>query len=204
MKLSTRSGLVGATVLLAVGLSAGCSAGVKDTASTASDSSSSTASGAASGPSDSSNPSTPSSPTPSPSAAQPSDSSGGIPTQVSVPSITGLPTGLPTGGPGTPPSQASTPGAAPTYLPERFPLPSGTRVVNSVKDGKELAATLTVPDAAKAYSFWKSSLPGAGYRVTSAQTVGANSEIRFSGHGCGGNSQIAITSSGVAVQCELS
>lgn len=76
-----------------------------------------------------------------------------------------------------------------------------TRVV---RDGGEIAATLTVSDPAPAYAFWKSELPRAGYSVSSAEFVGSAGEIRFAGHGCGGNSQIAINSTAVAVQCESS
>jgi len=72
-----------------------------------------------------------------------------------------------------------------------------------VRDGNEIAGTVTVVDPQKAYSFWKTELPAFGYQVTGAELAGGAGEIRFAGHGCVGNSQIAINGRQAVVQCEL-
>lgn len=141
------------------------------------------------------------------SAAAPGSGSatpGGGPT--TTPAASGVPiptvtiTGLPGGGTGTGTAAVPTGGAA--ALPPGFPLPPGAKVTRSADDGGEIAATLTVPDPAAATSFWKSALPRAGYTVTSDQSVAGFGEIRFSGHGCVGNSQLALQGATVALQCD--
>lgn len=126
--------------------------------------------------------------TPTNSASRPATSLAAAPTSTQTQAETG------SGGPSG--SNAS--------LPEEFPLPPGTTVDMVSDDGQEIAATLTVTDGTAAVTFWESALPSAGYEVTSSQSVGPLSEIRFTGHGCVGNSQLAITGTSVAVQCDLS
>ena len=109
--------------------------------------------------------------------------------------------GLPGDGGGTGTAAATATNSA-GRLPAGFPLPPGSSVGRVVDDGGEIAATLTVPDPAAAATFWKSALPTAGYTVTSAQTAGGFGEIRFSGHGCGGDSQLALQGTTVALQCD--
>lgn len=88
------------------------------------------------------------------------------------------------------------------HLPQAFPLPPGTSVSGVTDDGDEVAATLTVPSSAQPVTYWRSALPRAGYAVTSVQTVGGLGEIRFSGHGCGGDSQLATQGTTVTLQCD--
>lgn len=123
-----------------------------------------------------------------------------------TPAASGIPiptvtiSGLPGGGTGS--GTAAVPTGATAALPPGFPLPPGATVTRSVDDGGEIAATLTVADPATATSFWKSALPRAGYTITSDESVGGLGEIRFSGHGCVGNSQLALQGTTVALQCD--
>lgn len=89
-------------------------------------------------------------------------------------------------------------------LPEDFPVPNGADVGTVVRDENQIAAQITLTDPAAAYDFWRSALPKAGYTVTKAESVNATfGEIRFRGHGCAGNSQIAVAGGTAAVQCDL-
>ena len=92
------------------------------------------------------------------------------------------------------PSAAAEPAAAALGVPKTFPLPPGAKA-RIVKDGKEYAGTITVRSTAAAFAFWKRELPRRGYTVRSAERLGSISEIRFRGHGCVGNSQLAATGS---------
>lgn len=117
----------------------------------------------------------------------------------SVPSI-GVPTvpvPEPTdGGTGEPAAGSSSP------LPPRFPLPAGA-TPHLTRDDAETAGTIDVTDPEAARDFWVRRLPGAGYTVDSADSFGGLGEIRFHGHGCGGNSQLAITGgTSVMFQCD--
>jgi hypothetical protein len=132
-----------------------------------------------------------------PSSAAPSSDPATTPGGIPIPTVSI--SGLPGGGSGTGTATVPTGGAA---LPPGFPLPPGAKVTRSADDGGEIAATLTVPDPAAATSFWKSALPRAGYTITSDESVGGFGEIRFSGHGCGGNSQLALQGATVALQCD--
>ena len=146
------------------------------------------------------------------SAARASQSSSMSPTGntgpvVTVPSgqvpATSLSGTFPTGA--TPPSTTSSgaDGSTGSQLPSGFPLPHGARVKRSTHDGGEVTAQLSVPNAAAAYSFYRQALPSAGYRITHVDSALGAFEIRFTGHGCGGDSQVAGTPTGVAVQCDL-
>lgn len=110
--------------------------------------------------------------------------------------------------PATSPDSSTAPSASVTSggsakLPPEFPVPDGAKVTMQAKQANQIAATLLVPDGAKAYDFWRAKLPNAGFRVTRAESIGGLSEIRFSGHGCVANSQIAVSDTTVAVQCDL-
>ncbi len=120
-----------------------------------------------------------------------------IPT-VSVPSLPSLT--APGGAPATPRGSADPRGGA-AQLPPDFPLPAGTTVRGGTSDGTELDATLTVPDSDEAVDFWREALPRAGYRIGDVQVFGGVGEIRFSGHGCGGDSQLALQGTAVTLQC---
>jgi hypothetical protein len=95
----------------------------------------------------------------------------------------------------------TTSGAA---LPGAFPLPPGTEVTRTVGAANQILASLSVPDGKQAYSFWTSSLPSAGYSVTSSNMVGGIGEITFSGPGCPSSSTLGISGTTVAVQCNQS
>lgn len=86
-------------------------------------------------------------------------------------------------------------------LPAAFPLPPGAVVQQVVTETGEIAATLTVPDGKIAYTYWATALPIAGYTVVSAEMVGGIGEVKFSGPGCPGDSQIGVSGTDVAVQC---
>lgn len=97
---------------------------------------------------------------------------------------------------------AATTGADPAgALPAAFPLPPGASVSRVVTEAGEISAVVAVPDGKQAYAFWTSALPGAGYTVVSAEMVGGIGEIRFTGPGCPGSSQIGVSGGDVAVQC---
>lgn len=99
------------------------------------------------------------------------------------------------------PAGAPAPTAAALGVPKSFPLPAGAKA-RIVRDGKEYAGTITVKRASAAFAFWKKQLPRRGYTVRSAERVGGYGEIRFRGHGCVGNSQLAFTGGRtVAYQC---
>ena len=180
--------LVPAGLLVAGIALAGCSAGITTTDS---------ASGSASAPAPSSA---------APASSGPASGGPASPTAIPIPSVTV--SGLPGDGGGTastaPGAGSTAPGAGSTRaaLPPGFPVPPGATVTRSVDDGGEIAATLRVTDPAAATSFWKTALPKAGYTVVSDQSVGGFGEIRFSGHGCGGDSQLAIQGTTVALQCD--
>lgn len=167
--------------LIAAIAAAGCSAGVTNSAAPSSTSPSAAPSTAAS--------------------TTPGGTSVVVPTVV-VPSVTisGLPGTGSGGGTGSGVGTGSG-GETVGKLPVGFPLPPGATVTRVQSDSGETAATLTVPDPGQATTFWKSALPAAGYAVISAQTAGGFGEIRFSGHGCVGNSQLAIQGTSVALQC---
>lgn len=88
-------------------------------------------------------------------------------------------------------------------LPSEFPVPDGAKVTMVAKQSDEIAATMIVADGGKALDFWRTKLPEAGFKVTHTDSIGGLGEIRFSGHGCVANSQIAVTDGTVAVQCDL-
>lgn len=121
----------------------------------------------------------------------------GLPTS----GVPGLPSTLPGGGTGSGPT-GGTGTVAGASLPAGFPLPPGATATRVSDDGAEIAATVDVPDAGRAFAFWKSALPAAGYQVSSAQGAAGLFEIRFSGKGYGGNSQIAISQSRASVQLD--
>lgn len=173
--------LVPAGLLVAGIALAGCSAGITTTDS---------ASGSASAPAPSSA---------APASSGPASGGPASPTAIPIPSVTV--SGLPGDGGGTG-STAPGGGGTGAALPPGFPVPPGATVTRSVDDGGEIAATLRVTDPAAATSFWKTALPKAGYTVVSDQSVGGFGEIRFSGHGCGGDSQLAIQGTTVALQCD--
>lgn len=99
---------------------------------------------------------------------------------------------------------ADTPGSA--RLPPQLPLPSGARVVSVVDHGRQIAAALEIDDPQAAYDFWRTALPQRGWTVSSAQAAAAGSlysaEVRFSGFGYGGGTQIAVQGSRASVQLE--
>lgn len=97
---------------------------------------------------------------------------------------------------------AATTGTDPAgALPAAFPLPPGASVSRVVTEAGEISATIAVPDGKQAYAFWTVALPGAGYTVLSAEMVGGIGEIKFSGPGCPGPSQIGVSGTDIAVQC---
>ena len=96
----------------------------------------------------------------------------------------------------------STAGAA-AKLPPEFPLPDGAEVTLVTRQPNQIAATMTVPDGGKALDFWRSKLPAAGYKISHTDAVNTFGEIRFSGHGCADNSQLGISNTTVAFQCDL-
>ncbi len=87
-------------------------------------------------------------------------------------------------------------------MPEKFPLPAGATVGSVVRTAGEIDGTVMVTDPAQAVAFWKAALPKAGYRVLSVDTSGGVGEIRFAGHGCVGDSQIAVVGNQAQVQCD--
>lgn len=94
-------------------------------------------------------------------------------------------------------------GGTDSVLPPRFPLPDGASVTGGASEADQLAATVTVTDGPAAYAFWRRALGAAGYTVTSSDSAFGIGEIRYRGHGCGGDSQIAVTGTTAAVQCDL-
>lgn len=87
-------------------------------------------------------------------------------------------------------------------VPATFPLPRGA-TARIVRDGKEYAGFITVKSASAAYTFWKRELPRHGYTVRSAERFGGLGEIRFRGHGCVGDSQLAFPGTRrIAYQCD--
>ena len=104
-------------------------------------------------------------------------------------------------------SASSSDGGSVNQLPPGFPLPDGATVHVSARQDKQIGAQIIVGDPAGAYAFWKRELDTSGYTVTSAQAGGVNGtglyEIRYRGHGCGGDSQIAILGSTANLQCNL-
>ena len=105
----------------------------------------------------------------------------------------GKPAGALTSPPGRPESVG---------LPAGFPVPPGTKVGPVAVHGDGISATLTVPDGKGVYDFWRSRLPAAGYRVTSAQMVGGIGEISFTGRDCAGPSQLGINDDSVTFDCK--
>lgn len=120
----------------------------------------------------------------------------------SIPSIPSVDPSVPTATGGTAPSPGSAGGR--DDLPPAFPLPGGATVASGTRTSDEIDASITVQDGDAAARFWRTALPAAGYTVTSADSGFGASEIRFRGHGCAGNSQIAVTGTTAAVQCDLS
>ena len=105
----------------------------------------------------------------------------------------GKPAGALTSPPGRPESVG---------LPAGFPVPPGTKVGPVAVHGDGISATLTVLDGKGVYDFWRSRLPAAGYRVTSAQMVGGIGEISFTGRDCAGPSQLGINDDSVTFDCK--
>ena len=191
---NTRSRLFTGLVAAALVVSASaCSAGVSDTADATDDSPAATAPAAT----------TPAATTPA--ATTPAgDGSVTLPPIVvptlEIPTVPDLPTD--DSGSSAPTTTTATGGSG-AVLPEGFPLPPGASAVQGVRDDSEIASTLVVTDDQQAYDFWRSALPGAGYTVVSAESSGSLREIRFSGHGCTGDSQIAFNGPAIAIQCDL-
>jgi hypothetical protein len=102
-----------------------------------------------------------------------------------------------------PPIGTATPGGGNvTNLPAGFPLPPGTTVGRVATRPSGIAAPMNVPDGDQAAAFWKQALPAAGYTISKAEVTGALGEIKFSGHGCLDGSQIGISGSHVAFECD--
>lgn len=102
------------------------------------------------------------------------------------------------GGTTAPPAQAG------DGLPPGFPLPPGATVAAVGDDGRQIAATVTVSSAQEAFDFYLSALPGAGYTVTSSDSVNAGGvlagEIDLTGNGFEG--QIALAGTTFAIELD--
>jgi hypothetical protein len=87
-------------------------------------------------------------------------------------------------------------------LPAGFPLPQGTTLGRIAVRATDITAPMLVPDGDRAAAFWKTQLPTAGYKVSSAKVSRAFGDIKFSGNGCVVGSDIAISGEHVAFLCK--
>ena len=87
-------------------------------------------------------------------------------------------------------------------LPVAFPIPTGASLSDLEQDVNTTTATITLDSASSSYEFWTAALPAAGYTVTDAQGRGGLGSIRFSGHGCGGDSGLVLTGISATMRCE--
>jgi hypothetical protein len=110
-----------------------------------------------------------------------------------------LPTGTSLNSPGA--TISGTGGGNIKDLPAGFPLPPGTTVGRVAVRGTDITAPMNVPDGDQAAAFWKQQLPTAGYTVGASTVSDALGAIKFTGHGCTGASQIAISGQHVAFTC---
>jgi hypothetical protein len=86
-------------------------------------------------------------------------------------------------------------------LPAGFPLPQGTTLGRIAVRATDITAPMLVPDGDQAAAFWKTQLPAAGYKVSSATVSRAFGAIKFTGNGCTTGSDIAISGEHVAFLC---
>lgn len=138
----------------------------------------------------------------------PSRSATGVPPATASPSPSPSISTATAAGPSTPvPTSATSGGStAPAQvaaLPAGFPLPRGAHVTRLVRDDRQVAATIRVPATSGGTAAWSSALRAGGYRVTAVHDEGGLGEVRFAGHGCLADSQIALTGRSAAVQCIL-
>jgi hypothetical protein len=86
-------------------------------------------------------------------------------------------------------------------LPAGFPLPQGTTLGRIAVRATDITAPMLVPDGDQAAAFWRTQLPAAGYKVSSAKVSQAFGDIKFTGNGCTTGSDIAISGEHVAFLC---
>jgi hypothetical protein len=86
-------------------------------------------------------------------------------------------------------------------LPEGFPLPDGTTLGRIAVRTTDITAPLEVPDGDRAAAFWKTQLPTAGYKISSAVVHKAIGDIKFTGNGCKSGSDLQISGEHVAFLC---
>jgi hypothetical protein len=86
-------------------------------------------------------------------------------------------------------------------LPAGFPLPDGTTLGRIAVRTTDITAPLEVPDGARAAAFWKTQLPAAGYKISSAAVKKAIGDIKFTGNGCKAGSDLQISGEHVAFLC---
>jgi hypothetical protein len=122
-------------------------------------------------------------------------SSSGDGTSAATPSSTTLPSGFPTA---VPTGTVTLPGGGNVVsgngalnganVPKNFPIPPGAKVEGGSTTGKESTLTLTGVDGDAAAKFYRSALPGAGYKITSDNHIpGLATAIGFEGNGVAGH-----------------
>jgi hypothetical protein len=144
-----------------------------------------------------------------PTGSQPNSSRPGVSVApLNVPPAAGSGAAGASGASGTDRGGSST-GALPTpagntglgSLPEGFPLPDGTTLGRIAVRSTDITAPLEVPDGDRAAAFWKTQLPTAGYRISSAVVRKGIGDIRFTGNGCKPGSDLQISGEHVAFLC---
>jgi hypothetical protein len=134
------------------------------------------------------------------------------PSNVPAPAASGTASGAPATGDdkgGTRGGNGSDDSALPTpngnsglgSLPAGFPLPQGTTIGRIAVRSTDITAPMQVPDGDKAAVFWKTQLPGAGYKFVGSTVSKSFGEIKFTGKGCITGSDIMVSGEHVAFLC---
>jgi hypothetical protein len=117
--------------------------------------------------------------------------------------LNGRPSGGTSGSPGNlitnPPNGSNT---IASELPAGFPLPPGATTGRVAARQTDITAPINVPDGDEATSFWKQTLPAAGYAIGTITVSDGIGAIPFTGKGCVTGSQLGVSGEHVQFRCQ--